>query len=190
MKIINKRQIEGNKEITRLAYAQFGKKNFLEGLAESYGSFSFNQYNTSFFTWLGCKLPQQVEPILQLLNGDIKGKKILDLGCGSSLETYEAKEFDPKMYEPWLCRALFDAGANPIGIDVGNLDFEMFEHYRVDLLSQNSLDFFENNSIDLAHADLLYDSPTLEQMSGCSRLRDTLLPQLERVVKREGYFLE
>lgn len=179
-----------SKNLTRRIYTSVGSYEFVDKLITDYGVFPIDRYDSKFRRWLTSKLPVQILPIYHVLNGGISQKRILDLGCGSYHGTYEFKEFDPKTYEPWLCRALLELGANPIGVDIGNLDGERFEHYTLNLLLPNSLSFISDNSVDVAHADLLYDSPTLEQMQGCKNLRGLLVPQLERIVKPNGFFIE
>ncbi len=124
-----------------------------------------------------------------VLNGDFTGKYILDLGCGSrsghldGLPTSSANS----RYEPWLCRALSNTGANPIGLDIGKNYDEEFTHYPVDLTNKDSLGFLEDNSIDLANAKMLFTSMLLQENS--TDFKNNLISQLERVVKPEGVFI-
>lgn len=119
---------------------------------------------------------------------DPKGKTILDLGCGSK-ETHE-ETFSSKVYEPWLSRALHELGANVIGIDLGSLEDERFTGYQINLTKENSLNFLKTNSIDIAIASSFFDSPALNHnyKSGPETFK-ILLPQLERIVKNDGYFI-
>jgi len=59
------------------------------------------------------------------------------------------------------------------------------------LLGPDSLGFLQDSSVDVAHARLLYSSPQLEKLNrGNSKsLHEYLLPQLERIVKPEGFFV-
>jgi len=120
--------------------------------------------------------------------GNPEGKIILDLGCGSkgSLDNY----FSGRMFEPWLARGLYELKANIIGIDLGDLSTEKFKGYELDLSKENSLSLFEDNSIDIAFASLFFDSPALNRyyLEG-RKTFNLLLPQLERIVKPEGYFI-
>ena len=71
----------------------------------------------------------------------VKGRRILDIACGSN--TSKAPEFifvntpfgertvkisDTSEYtaqfEPWFCRILLELGADPVGVDIGDLDGE------------------------------------------------------------------
>jgi hypothetical protein len=106
---------------------------------------------------------------LQLINtliGNVKGKTILDLGSGAKKswdytwfsETPEKERY----YDPWLCRALHELGANTIGIDGGESPGEEFKYYQQNLRSSGKLlDSFDDNSIDLTCAFSLFDSPSL-----------------------------
>jgi hypothetical protein len=92
-------------------------------------------------------------------------------------------------------------GIDCIGIDVGNLSGETFEHHQLDLLQPGALDFIPDHSIDLANSYGFLNSPELEKrVTGTERFTDAspeasrkaeevLFPQLERIVKPEGYFL-
>jgi hypothetical protein len=132
-------------------------------------------------------------------SGDnLENKSILDLGCGSnsdnpimSYDNYlNVGHFGERTFEPWLCRSLSILGANPIGVDCGSLDGERFEHYCLNLLSKKSLNFIPDNSIDIAHSRLLYSSPQLGIMGGNEeKIKEVLIPQLERIVKPEGIYL-
>ena len=94
-------------------------------------------------------------------------------------------------FYPWICRGLFELGAHPIGIDYGSLTGEKFEHYdRVNLLLENSLSMIDDNSIDIVHTKLLYNSPQLEMMKGdTEKLKYILVPQIKRVLKTDGILL-
>ena len=127
-----------------------------------------------------------VEPILQQLAGRItsafetlstvQGKRILDVACGSntskapafvyintpfgesrmriaSTENYTAQ------FEPWFCRFLLALGAQPVGVDLGDLEGETFEHYRVDLGQSGALDFLPSQSFDGVQDSRLFGSP-------------------------------
>jgi hypothetical protein len=106
----------------------------------------------------------------------VNGCRILDIACGSStskapsfvfvntpfgeqrlpisgMEGYTAQ------FEPWFCRILFELGAEPVGIDMGNLDGETFEHYNVNLGQPGSLNFLPDHSFDAVHDSRLFGSP-------------------------------
>lgn len=106
----------------------------------------------------------------------LKGKRILDIACGSntskapsyifvdtpfgekripidSIEGYTAQ------FEPWFCRILLELGADPVGLDLGNLDGEIFEHHPVDLGLPGALDFLPSHSFDAVQDSRLFGSP-------------------------------
>ena len=106
----------------------------------------------------------------------LKGKRILDIACGSS--TSKAPSFVfvntpfgeqripiphtegfTAQFEPWMCRILLALGADPVGIDLGNLDSESFEHYKVDLGLPGALSFLPDHSFDAVHDSRLFGSP-------------------------------
>ena len=106
----------------------------------------------------------------------VKGKRILDIACGSSTSKAPASiyintPFGEKrintadthgytaQFEPWFCRVLLQMGAHPVGIDFGNLEGEAFEHYRVDLGRIEALDFLPDYSFDAVQDSRLFGSP-------------------------------
>lgn len=123
-------------------------------------------------------------PFISCLAGEsIKGKRILDLGCGS--RTSKEMDLTSRVFEPWLCRALKELGAYPVGIDKEDNSEEEFESYQVDLMGKDSLVFLPTNSFDIANMRGLLTSKGFEGRN----YQELILPQLERVVKSEGYFL-
>ncbi len=126
---------------------------------------------------------------------DLEDKSILDLGCGSTGGSIDSTLSGG--WEPWLCRALRELGAKPIGIDAGNLAAEEFEHYSLDLLQPRSLSFLPDHSIDIAVAFNLFNSPHLKIKNRKNRgthhigrlLYEHLTRQLERIVKPCGLFI-
>jgi len=132
----------------------------------------------------------QLELIVAATRGNLNGKKILDLGCGTDppIDT----NYFGLPFKPNLCRLLHELKASPIGIDLGNLDNEEFEHYYVDLMEKDSLRFLPDSSIEVAIAIDLFTSPVFEEQYGIKtgkRLEENLLLQLERIVRPEGYFI-
>lgn len=122
---------------------------------------------------------------------DPKGKTVLDLGCGS-VNSYDNRTVCRRMYEPWLLRALHEYGANCVGVDAGGLDGEKFKGYKINLLHEDSLAQFETHSVDIATAFAFFDSPALWSYLGRGAGEETfkrIMPQLERIVKPEGFFL-
>lgn len=62
-------------------------------------------------------------------------------------------------FEPWFCRILFELGANPVGIDFGDLEQEAFTHHRVDLGMVGALDFLPSRSFDAIQDSRLFGLP-------------------------------
>ena len=99
----------------------------------------------------------------------------MDIACGSStskapgsisIDTpFGRKTFGRSskgytaQFEPWLCRILFELGANPVGIDFGDLGSEVFVHYRVDLGKIGALEFLPEHSFDAVQDSRLFGSP-------------------------------
>ena len=106
----------------------------------------------------------------------VKGKRILDIACGSSTSKAPSSLFVntpfgegeieiantgvfAAQFEPWFCRILSEFGADSVGIDLGNLDGETFEHYHVDLGQRGALNFLPDHSFDAVHDSRLFGSP-------------------------------
>ena len=106
----------------------------------------------------------------------VNGERILDIACGSStsrapssifintpfgeqqLPTSSGEGYTAQ-FEPWFCRMLLELGAEAVGIDLGNLDGETFEHYPVDLGQRGALNFLPDHSFDAVHDSRLFGSP-------------------------------
>ena len=96
-------------------------------LVQEYG-FSHDQRT---FRKAYISLAKQLGYVLTALSHDLSGKTILDLGCGHNPSEEEKRKFpNDRIFEPWLCRALHYLNIRAIGIDLGNLDGELFEHYQ------------------------------------------------------------
>ena len=106
----------------------------------------------------------------------LEGKRVLDIACGSNTSKAPAvihirSPFgkrnirNPKnagytaQFEPWFCRILLELGAHPVGIDIGDLEGEAFEHYSADLGRQGALDFLPSHSFDALQDSRLFGSP-------------------------------
>ena len=106
---------------------------------------------------------------------NIQNKKILDIACGSNtskapaslhidtpfgeMSFGRASKGYTAQFEPWFCRILFESGANPVGVDFGDLESEVFVHYRVDLGKIGALDFLPDHSFDAVQDSRLFGSP-------------------------------
>jgi len=139
----------------------------------------------------------------------IQGKQILDIACGSNSSKAPAllyintpfgertigrasKEYTAQ-FEPWFCRILFELEANPIGIDFGDLDRELFAHYRVDLGLIGVLDFLPECSFDAVQDSRLFGSPefTAQFPNQKDRLKiaQEIKRQEQRVLKTDGIII-
>src|SRR6266545_4793311 len=106
---------------------------------------------------------------------NIRNKSILDIACGSNTSKapallYIDTPFGKKtigrsskgytaQFEPWFCRILLELGANPVGVDFGDLESEAFVNYRVDLGKIGALDFLPDHSFDAVQDSRLFGSP-------------------------------
>ncbi len=89
----------------------------------------------------------------------VKGRRILDLGCGSNSSRSPTTGLITPMFEPWFCRILLELGADPVGVDLGDLSGELFEHYGVDLAESGALDFLPDSSFDGIQDSRIFGSP-------------------------------
>jgi len=140
---------------------------------------------------------------------NLRGKKVLDIACGSNTSkappsTYidtpfgemilgcSSKEYTAQ-FEPWFCRMLFELGAEPVGVDLGNLEGEVFTHYRVDLGQTGSLDFLPDHSFDAIQDSRLFGSPefTVQFPNYTDRLQvaQEIRHQERRLLKRGGIII-
>ena len=158
-----------------------------------------------------------VEDIIQQLVGRIvtafgqlskvQGKRILDIACGSNTSkapssicintpSWEKRirvsntEKYTAHFEPWFCRMLLALGAYPVGIDLGDLESEAFEHHRVDLGAKGALDFLPGHSFDAIQDSRLFGSPefTSRFPKEADRLRVVreIRRQEQRLLKPDG----
>jgi len=103
-------------------------------------------------------LKTQLPPLLYCCGGNLAGKTVLDLGCGSRNNPDEGVFLAPRIFEPWLCRTLLLLGANPIGIDVRDNSHERFESHRADV-SSDSLGFLPRG-IGVINAYNFFNAPS------------------------------
>ena len=137
----------------------------------------------------------------------LKGKRVLDIACGSNtsrapffvyIDTPFGETRIPvphtqgytAQFEPWFCRILLELGADPVGIDIGDLEAESFEHYAVDLGLPSGLDFLPSHSFDALQDSRLFGSPefTARFPDRDSRLKvaRALRDQEKRLLKADG----
>ena len=140
---------------------------------------------------------------------NIHGKRILDIACGSNTSKAPSsiyintpfgemtigratKEYTAQ-FEPWFCRMLLELGADPVGIDFGDLEREAFEHYRVDLGQKGALDFLPGRSFDAVQDSRLFGSPefTAQFPDHADRLQvaQEIRRQEQRMLKADGIII-
>jgi len=137
---------------------------------------------------------------------NIRNKKILDIACGSNTSKAPASLFIDTpfgkktigrsnqgyttQFEPWFCRILFELGADPVGVDFGDLESEVFEHYRVDLGKIGALGFLADHSFDAVQDSRLFSSPefTAQFPNKADRLKiaQEIKRQEQRLLKANG----
>jgi 2-polyprenyl-3-methyl-5-hydroxy-6-metoxy-1,4-benzoquinol methylase len=89
----------------------------------------------------------------------VRGKRILDIACGSNSSRSPDTGERTSVFEPWFCRVLLELGADPVGVDAGDLEGEHFEHHRADLSKIGALDFLAAASFDGIQDSRLFGSP-------------------------------
>lgn len=123
-------------------------------------------------------IQQLLGRIVTAFNGfsAVKDKKVLDIACGSNTSKapsmiYVNTPFGERnikipgvkgytaQFEPWFCRILLELGADPTGVDIGDLEDEAFTHYKVDLGLRGGLDFLPSHSFDAVQDSRLFGSP-------------------------------
>ena len=112
---------------------------------------------------------RQLPALLWVCEGDLVGKKIIDLGCGS-------RGNELAHYEPWLCRFLFECGIDVVGVDLVDCD-EKFPFVKEDVFLDEL-----NFEGDIIHAASLFDSPRLLQKYGLDageKLKKKILNEVE-----------
>lgn len=146
-----------------------------------------------------------VEQMLERLAGtypnlaDVKNKRILDIACGSNtskapaslvFRTLGGRAFENSsrgytaLFEPWFCRILHELGADAVGVDMGDLEGELFEHHRVDLGQRGALGFLPSHSFDGVQDSRLFGSPefTAQFPNPADRLK--VAKEIERQERR------
>jgi hypothetical protein len=125
--------------------------------------------------------------------------RILDIACGSRSSRAPAgfptaSPVSPQgytaLFEPWFCRILFALGAKPVGIDIGDLNGEQFEHYEADVSRAGALDFLPQQSFDAVHDSRLFGSPEFTarfpDRADALRIAREIVHQEDRLLKRGG----
>lgn len=140
---------------------------------------------------------------------DIKNQRILDIACGSNTSKLPASLYVntpfgemsfghasrgyTALFEPWFCRILLELGETPVGVDFGDLEQELFMHYRVDLGKTGALDFLPERSFDAIQDSRLFGSPefTTEFPHEADRLKVAfeIVRQEQRLLKTDGIII-
>jgi hypothetical protein len=131
----------------------------------------------------------------------VKGKRILDIACGSNTSKAPSTiyintplgertinvphtEGYTAQFEPWFCRLLLELGADPVGVDIGDLEAEAFEHHRVDLGKVGALDFLASHSFDALQDSRLFGSPEFTAQFPNPADRLTIAQEITRQERR------
>jgi hypothetical protein len=139
---------------------------------------------------------------------DLKNKRILDIACGSNSSKLpsslilsslfggrlvSANRGFTALFEPWFCRMLLELEATPVGVDFGDLESEVFIHYKVDLGIPGALDFLPDHSFDGIQDSRLFGSPefTAEFPSQAERIKvgQEIVRQEHRLLKTDGIII-
>jgi SAM-dependent methyltransferase len=121
----------------------------------------------------------------------IREQDVLDIACGSNSSRSPDTGLRTAAFEPWMCRLLLDLGARPVGIDIGDLADEAFEHHRVDLGVPGALDFLATGSFDAVHESRLFGSPEFRAAHGraTGRIRREIHRQEGRLLRPGGILI-
>jgi len=137
---------------------------------------------------------------------NLKDQRILDIACGSNTSKAPADlvntpfgggqnsgsrtEDYTALFEPWFCRMLLAFGADPVGIDQGDLERETFDHYAVDLGQPGALDFLPDQSFDAVQDSRLFGSPefTVQFPNAADRRKvaEEIWRQERRILRSKG----
>ena len=121
----------------------------------------------------------------------IRGQAVLDIACGSDSSRSPVTGLRTTAFEPWMCRLLRELGARPVGIDIGDLEDEAFEHHRVDLGVPGGLDFLATGSFDAVHESRLFGSPEFRAIYGPATdlIRQEIHRQERRLLRPNGILI-
>ena len=121
----------------------------------------------------------------------IHGQRVLDIACGSNSSRSPLTGRRTVEFEPWMCRLLRQLGASPVGIDIGDLAGEAFEHHRVDLGVPGALDFLPTGSFDAIQESRLFGSPEFRaaHRRQTERVRREIHRQERRLLRAGGVII-
>ncbi len=121
----------------------------------------------------------------------VAGERILDIACGSNSSRSPLTGLRTAQFEPWMCRLLLELGAEPVGVDLGDLDGEFFEHHTLDLGVPGALDALPAASFDAVQDSRLFGSPEFRTAHGsdADRVRREISRQERRLLKPTGILI-
>lgn len=116
--------------------------------------------------------------------GALRGKRILDIACGSHSSRSPDTGEPTAAFEPWFCRLVYELDADAVGIDSGDLEGERFEHHSADLSHVGALNFLPDASFDGIQDSRLFGSPEFRALVPNERMRDAIKADLRRQERR------
>jgi hypothetical protein len=121
----------------------------------------------------------------------VREQTVLDIACGSNSSRSPVTGLRTAEFEPWMCRLLVALGGRPVGIDIGDLADETFEHHQVDLGVPGALDFLATRSFDAIHESRLFGSPEFRaaHASATARIRREIHRQERRLLRPGGILI-
>ncbi len=121
----------------------------------------------------------------------VAGQVVLDIACGSNSSRSPATGLRTAEFEPWMCRLLLALRAHPVGLDIGDLAGEAFEHHQVDLGVPGALDFLPTASFDAIHESRLFGSPEFRAAYGLAteQVRSDIHGQERRLLRPGGILI-
>lgn len=123
----------------------------------------------------------------------VRAKRILDIASGSNSSRSPTTGRRTAVFEPWFARLLLALGAEPVALDSGDLDGELFEHHRVDLGRPGALDFLPDASFDGVQDSRLFGSPEFTRAyprrRDHERVKAEVARQERRVLKPRGVLI-
>jgi hypothetical protein len=120
---------------------------------------------------------------------DVGGKRILDIACGSNSSRSPQTGRRTSEFEPWMCRLLLELGAEPVGVDLGSLEGESFQHHALDLGVPGALDVLPPGTFDAVQDSRLFGSPEFRARNGpaaAAAIRREIAGQERRLLKPSG----
>lgn len=116
----------------------------------------------------------------------LKGKRVLDVACGARLVPDNTEQ----QWDPWMPRLLTLLGAVPHGIDLFRQTNESFESTVKDLVEEDALACFDDNSFDAYYLSGFPNRISLQRIHngpiGWTALRTNMERHLQRILKPEG----